>query len=101
MLMMLAEGVHRLLLCGEIPGTYRGQSLCDIELQQGISRAEPLARILEKQNSLQVSQVFVCLHIMGWEVLLFKDSVRDAVEPKGTTFPQHRRYPRGILPLDS
>ena len=30
-LMMLAEGVHRLLLCGQIPGTYRGESLCDIE----------------------------------------------------------------------
>jgi hypothetical protein len=32
-LMMLAEGVRRLLLCGQIPGTYRGESLCDIEHQ--------------------------------------------------------------------
>jgi hypothetical protein len=31
---MFSEGVHRLLLCGEIPGTYRGESLCDIEYQQ-------------------------------------------------------------------
>jgi hypothetical protein len=41
--MMFAEGVHRLLLCGQIPGTYRGESLCDIELLEGISRAKPLA----------------------------------------------------------
>src|SRR6516164_9102535 len=25
-----------LLLCGEIPGTYRSERLCDIELQQGL-----------------------------------------------------------------
>jgi hypothetical protein len=42
-LMMFAEGVHRLLLCGEIPGTYRGECLCDIEHQKGISRAKALA----------------------------------------------------------
>jgi hypothetical protein len=43
MLMMFAEGVHRLLLCGEIPGTYRGESLCDIEPWQGISRGRELS----------------------------------------------------------
>jgi hypothetical protein len=42
-LMMLAEGVHRLLLCGEIPGTYRGESLCDIEEHEGISRPKTLS----------------------------------------------------------
>jgi hypothetical protein len=41
-LMMFAEGVHRLLLCGEIPGTYRGESLCDIEEHEGISRPKTL-----------------------------------------------------------
>jgi len=25
-----------LLLCGQIPGTYRGERLCDIEQQQGL-----------------------------------------------------------------
>ena len=32
-LVMLAEGVHRLLLCCQIPGTYRGECFCDIELE--------------------------------------------------------------------
>jgi hypothetical protein len=43
MLMMLAEGVHRLLLCGEIPGTDRGESLCDIERQPWIIKGGALA----------------------------------------------------------
>jgi hypothetical protein len=43
-LVMFAEGVHRLLLCGEIPGTYGGESLCDIEHHNGISRAKPHKR---------------------------------------------------------
>jgi hypothetical protein len=34
-LMVFAEGVHRLLLGGQIPGTYRDECLCNIEQQQG------------------------------------------------------------------
>ncbi len=30
---MFAEGVHRLVLCCQRPGTYRGERLCDIELE--------------------------------------------------------------------
>jgi hypothetical protein len=40
---MFAEGVHRSLLCCQIPGTYGDDSLCDIEPLEGISRAKPLA----------------------------------------------------------
>ena len=36
---MLAEGVHRLLLCGQIPGTYRGESFCDIEHHTKLGRS--------------------------------------------------------------
>ena len=32
-LVMFAEGVHRLVLCCQRPGTYRGERLCDIELE--------------------------------------------------------------------
>jgi hypothetical protein len=39
---MLAEGVHCLLLCDQIPGTYSGEPSCDIEQPEGISRAKPL-----------------------------------------------------------
>jgi hypothetical protein len=41
--MVFAEGVHRLLLGGQIPGTYRDKHLCDIVPNNGISRAKPLA----------------------------------------------------------
>jgi hypothetical protein len=40
-----------------------------------------LARILEKQNSLQMSQVFLYPHINHWVVLLFKDSISGTTEP--------------------
>ena len=41
-LMVFAEGLHRWLLGGQIPGTYRDECLCDIEWHNGISRAKPL-----------------------------------------------------------
>jgi len=37
---MLAEGVHRFFLCGQIPGTYRGECLCDIETPARDIKAE-------------------------------------------------------------
>jgi hypothetical protein len=39
---VFAEGVHRLLLGGEIPGNYRDECLCEIPWHKGISRAKPL-----------------------------------------------------------
>jgi hypothetical protein len=44
-LMMFAEGVHRLLLCGEIPGIYRGECLCDIEHPAGHSKGQEACRV--------------------------------------------------------
>jgi hypothetical protein len=44
-LMMFVEGVHRLLLCGQIPGSYRSGHLYGINELLGtrrISRAKPL-----------------------------------------------------------
>ena len=46
MLMMLVEGVHGALLCGEIPGAYRCERLREqhfLSQSNGISRAQPLA----------------------------------------------------------
>ena len=50
-LVMFAEGVHRLLLCGEIPGTYGGESLCDIEHHDGI-KGKALAWLVQTQVDL-------------------------------------------------
>jgi hypothetical protein len=66
-LMMFAEGVHRLLLCGEIPGTYRGESLCDIEDYRGISRAKPLASITLLSVFLPIDTFFRKMIVRGVE----------------------------------
>jgi len=48
---MFAEGVRRLSLCGEIPGTYGGESLCDIEHHDGI-KGNALAWLVQTQVDL-------------------------------------------------
>jgi hypothetical protein len=50
-LVMFAEGVHRLLLCCQTPGTYRGECLCDIELE-GYQGRSPC--LVSKGNKLTV-----------------------------------------------
>jgi hypothetical protein len=47
----------------------------------------PDARILEKQNSLRMSQIFSCIHtIVNWWFCFFKDSPSGTAELKGTEF---------------
>jgi hypothetical protein len=43
-----------------------------------------VARIREKQNSLQISEVFSVSADESFGILLFKDSMSGTEEPKGT-----------------
>ena len=64
---------------------FLGEKLSRVKL-----KLEDAARILEKQNRLQMSQVlFRCLCIDHQAVLLFKDSKSGTAELGGTRFSDH------------